>query len=101
MGVKGEHFQQPLISDKERILMDIYTMIFAGASLAAVFFAYRAGIRDARRLTDKEGFNQPSFRLSARTSGKERKETDEERRERIALENIENYGTSVPQKEVK
>ncbi len=82
--------------------MDIYTSLFAGAALAAVFFAYRAGLRDAKKLSETDGVDLPGRRNFAWPRSKQNAvESDEDRKARIALENIENYGTAVPQKEVK
>ena len=62
-----------------------------------LFFTYRLGLRDAGASGKREGDGaKANFRVSL-----PEKETDEQRRARIALENIENYGTSAAQQEVK
>ena len=60
--------------------------------------AFVAGYRVARRAGDRRDIGLPDvFSLSPRP----RAETDAERIRRITAQNIENYGTTAPQQEVK
>lgn len=79
--------------------MDIKTLIFSIAAIVAVFFSYRQGIKDGTSLV-KNGIVEPA-QYPAVFKKNAHKETDEERKSRIALENIENYATKTAQQEVK
>ncbi len=78
--------------------MDIITSVFALAVIVSVLVAYRLGFKDGRMATQTGELSQI---VSVKKKAKKYKESDEERRIRIELENIENYGTAVPQQEVE
>ena len=68
-----------------------------GAGVAIISFA--AGML-ARVLLQKGEEELAAPMLASGRRPKRKKETNEEERARIISENIENYGTAVPQKEV-
>ena len=78
--------------------MDIITSIFAFAAIVSVLFAYRLGFKDGSAAAQTGEFSQI---VSVKKKAKRHKESDEERKMRIELENIENYGTAIPQQEVE
>ena len=66
--------------------------------IAAVLLAYHMGLRDGYSMAK----NVPAEKVFPRwKKKKENPETDEQRRIRITAENIENFGTGRPQKEVR
>lgn len=85
--------------EKKGRIMDINLLIFSIAAVIAVFFSYRQGVKDGTSLVKNGAVEQARGPVLFKKSAL--KETDEERRNRIALENIENYATGAAQKEVK
>lgn len=80
--------------------MNTQSLIFALAALVAVILAYRLGIKDGRTLAENGELSRAEKDFFIRRKTEKHKETEEERKVRIEAENVENYGTCVPQQEV-
>ena len=75
------------------VLIGIFSLMVAG-----VLLAYHMGLRDGYSMAK----SVPPEKLFPRWKKKEPiGETDEQRKARITAENIENFGTGRPQKEVR
>ena len=78
-------------------MLSITTAIILSLIMTALcFISYICGY-NARRAIDN---NTPIIALPKHNKVTQVKETDEERKMHILLENINNYGTNKPQKEV-
>ena len=75
--------------------MEIYTGVFIGIFASIMTFSgFFLGFKTGKSICEKGDIEiiKPNFKVA--------KETDEQRKMRILAENIENYGTDIPQKEV-
>jgi hypothetical protein len=74
-----------------------YIFILALVALFGVFFSYRQGLKDGKRIENNE-----ELKPILKPPKKAVKESDEERRAKILFDNVNNYdGTAKGQKEVK
>lgn len=80
------------------MLYDILIIILAIIIPVAAIIAFKAGYNIGRAIRHDEPAKQAPLFMP---KSPQRRETDEERKQRILLENIENYGTKKPQREVK
>jgi len=75
----------------------IYISVLSAAAFAAIIFAFYQGYKLGYHNRPEPVIKKP--RVESRVY--EYEESDEERKFRIEMENIDNYGTNRPQREVK
>jgi hypothetical protein len=80
--------------------MELYLFLLAVAAIFAVIGSYRQGFRHGVQVSLHEP-TEMSRMKKTRVSSAEYEEPEELRKLRIELENIEHYGTDVPQQEVQ
>ena len=73
-------------------------MIYAIVAILLAMIAFFIGFKVAKSIYTTKDIKLPKKPLF---SFKQAKETEEERIQRITMENIENYGTGLPQQEVR
>ena len=80
------------------VMQTVILVITVSLMIAGILLAYHMGVRDGYAM----GRNLSPEKVFPRWK-KEKKavETEEQRRIRLTAENIENFGTGRPQKEVK
>lgn len=78
----------------------IFLIILALMIPIVAFIAFLAGYNTGRAVRlDEHIKTLPTFSFSPKP--RQREETEDERKQRILMENIDNYGTKKPQREVK
>lgn len=79
------------------MLSNILIIVLAALQPLFCYLFFQAGYQMGRREIGRKSLENPQKKQGVPSS----RESEDDRKKRILLENIENYGTKLPQKKVK